>query len=707
MSPRQIITGLDINYSRHCKAEFGDYIQTHEEHDNTMATRTIGALALRPTGNAQGAYYCLSLTTGRVIRQARWTALPMPNEVIDRVHRMAQQDGANDGLYFQDRDGNNIPDARDNDNEQDGDDESYHTNDDDNSSDDDDADADDDAASNDGEEANVDEFPVVEPPPPPADNEADAPNNNIEDAEVLDPAGTPGVIDPGEIPGVEGDVWGLEEVPSDPQVQRELRRLAINDEAPAMYVGRTRAQQRQINQTLIGESLEVVLTQARDPNVIAPTPLGDISTPQYPFKKGLEVFGEEGQQAVLEELQQLHERKVILPKEAADLTPEQKRTSLEYLMFIRRKRDGLLKGRGCADGRKQRLYTAREEASSPKVSIEALFLTCVIDAMEHRDVATVDIPGAFMQADMDEVVHMRLHGEMAELITKLEPKLYNKYVVYERGEPVIYVVLLKALYGTLRAALLFWQRLSTQLTKWGFVINPYNWCVANKTVNGKQCTIVWHIDDLKISHVDASVVTEIIGMLEQEFGKEAPLTIRRGSVHDYLGMVLDYSDTGKVKIQMFDYIQSLLNNLPPDMDGTSNTPAGEHLFTVNETNPELLDEATAELFHHNVVKLLFLCKRARPDLQTAVSFLCTRVHQPDRDDYKKLAKTMHYLRLTQLIPLTLESDDVTVIKWWIDGAFAVHRDMQSHTGGGGGGACHVFGEGHCVRHFTLSAAQHP
>jgi hypothetical protein len=70
-------------------------------------------------------------------------------------------------------------------------------------------------------------------------------------------------------------------------------------------------------------------------------------------------------------------------------------------MFLKQKRCGKIKARGCADGQKQRAYTMKEEASAPTVAIESLLLTCVIDATEERDVATVDIPGAFMQADMD------------------------------------------------------------------------------------------------------------------------------------------------------------------------------------------------------------------------------------------------------------------------------------------------------------------
>lgn len=92
-------------------------------------------------------------------------------------------------------------------------------------------------------------------------------------------------------------------------------------------------------------------------------------------------------------------------------------------------------------------------------------LSCVMDANERRAVATVDIPGAFMQAEMDELVYMRLDGKMAELLVHVNPDLYEKYIVYENGKPVLYVKLKKALYGTLRAALLFWRRAA---------LNPYD-----------------------------------------------------------------------------------------------------------------------------------------------------------------------------------------------------------------------------------------
>ena len=141
-------------------------------------------------------------------------------------------------------------------------------------------------------------------------------------------------------------------------------------------------------------------------------------------------------------------------------------------MFMKEKQCGKIKARGCTDGRKQRETTNKQDATSPTDAIESVMITATIDAMEERDVATVDIPGAFMQADIEEVVHVRFEGEIAEMLVKLDPAMYQKYVKDHNGKSVLYVELIKALYGTLKAAMLFWKLLTSKLTSWGFVINP-------------------------------------------------------------------------------------------------------------------------------------------------------------------------------------------------------------------------------------------
>jgi hypothetical protein len=105
------------------------------------------------------------------------------------------------------------------------------------------------------------------------------------------------------------------------------------------------------------------------------------------------------------------------------------------------------------------------------VSNEAVFITAMIDALEDREIAVADLPGAFMQADIDTLVHVCFVGKMVELILEIDRPLYEPYVTCERGEKVFYVRLLEALYGTIRAARLieiespFHRRMEFQVTR--------------------------------------------------------------------------------------------------------------------------------------------------------------------------------------------------------------------------------------------------
>jgi len=125
--------------------------------------------------------------------------------------------------------------------------------------------------------------------------------------------------------------------------------------------------------------------------------------------------------------------------------------------------------------------------------------------------------------------------------------------------------------------------------EWGFKLNDYDKCVANKTINGRQCTIICHVDDLKISHVEKIVVNHIIDKLNKRFGEHSPLSTTTCKKLDYLGRTLDYTTKGKVTISMYEYIDKMLAELPSDMNGVSKTPAAGHLFSIKtETQYEKL-----------------------------------------------------------------------------------------------------------------------
>ena len=152
-------------------------------------------------------------------------------------------------------------------------------------------------------------------------------------------------------------------------------------------------------------------------------------------------------------------------------------------MFLKEKWTSVIKGWGCANGQPQRLYTGKAESASSTILMESVLLTAVIEAQECQAVYMADIPGAFMQGDQDEVIHMVLHSTLATMLVECDPELYAPYCCQEKGQPVLYIQLMKGLYGCLRAAIQFWKKLTHQLVMWGFVINPYDSCVVNKVVN--------------------------------------------------------------------------------------------------------------------------------------------------------------------------------------------------------------------------------
>lgn len=186
---------------------------------------------------------------------------------------------------------------------------------------------------------------------------------------------------------------------------------------------------------------------------------------QYSLKAGQKLFGREGEKAISKELGQFDDMSVFIPMDPKKLTRQERAAALASLMFLKQKKDGTVKARICADGRKQRDTNPEEEAASPTVYIESIFISCAIEASEGRCVAIIDLPGAFLHADCPDHVIMCFHGRLAELMVLVAPQVYRKYVTTyakgeAKGEPVLFVKLQKALYGMLKSALLFLQEVT-------------------------------------------------------------------------------------------------------------------------------------------------------------------------------------------------------------------------------------------------------
>ena len=160
-------------------------------------------------------------------------------------------------------------------------------------------------------------------------------------------------------------------------------------------------------------------------------------------------------------------------------------------MFLNEKHDGTIKGRACTIGTPQHAYIKKEDAASPTFATESVFITLVVDAHERCHVASFDVPTAFLHALTDEDVVMRLERRIAELMVKVDPSLYRKYITTSgKGKPILYVKIHKALYEMMRSALLFYRKLVGDLEAYRFKINPYDPCVANMDIAGSQMTVV-------------------------------------------------------------------------------------------------------------------------------------------------------------------------------------------------------------------------
>eukprot|EP00804_Cyclotella_cryptica_P004759 CCRYP_016242-RA/>CCRYP_016242-RA protein AED:0.40 eAED:0.39 QI:0/0/0/1/0/0/2/0/190 len=173
--------------------------------------------------------------------------------------------------------------------------------------------------------------------------------------------------------------------------------------------------------------------------------------------------------------------RTFIPRDPRSLTSEERKKALSSLIFLKEKETGEVKGRTCINGSPQREYIKnilkrrtprRQQLSLPHRAV---------DAYQRRDVAFIDLPGAFLHTLTDEKIIMVLRGELCELMCMVDPKLYRKYVCKDRrGKPVLYVELYKSLYGLMRSALLFYKKLKKELEEYGMVMNPYDMCVANK-----------------------------------------------------------------------------------------------------------------------------------------------------------------------------------------------------------------------------------
>jgi hypothetical protein len=170
--------------------------------------------------------------------------------------------------------------------------------------------------------------------------------------------------------------------------------------------------------------------------------------------------------------------------------------------------------------------------------------------------------------------------------------------------------------------------------------------------------------------------------LKKRFGK---ITEEDGPIVSYLGMTMDFSDKGEVKLTMEKFMKDLFEEFPTD--GLAPNPFLPNLFTISN-DEELLQRCEKEVFHSCVANLLYLAKRVRPDILTPVAFLTARVSNPTFEDWKKMNRVLKYLNSTKDFGVRIKPGKDICIEAYVDASYAPHKDAKSHTG-----SVIVFGQG--------------
>jgi hypothetical protein len=302
-------------------------------------------------------------------------------------------------------------------------------------------------------------------------------------------------------------------------------------------------------------------------------------------------------------------------------------------------------------------------------------IACIAPS-EGRKVAHIDFPGAFLHAQMPEDDGKPVYVRLNRFETSVLVKIDSSYAKYVRGNGTCVVRLKRALYGCVESARMWYEKISADLIGMGYKKNRHDMCVFNRIeLSGTQSTLVLHVDDLMVTAKTDREIDGIIQELQRNYEK---LSIQRGDVINYIGMVFNFMEKRRCKITMEGYVEDLMQ-VCNDIQGTARTPASDNLFKIDEKG-EQLNKEKSEYFHSLTAKCLYLAKRARPDILTAVSFLVKRVNGPTVEDMKKLERVIRYIRGTKEMGIILEANVNLGVYGYIDASYGVHADLKSHSG---------------------------
>ena len=540
-SPMEMFTGKKTDYNRDLRISFGQYVQIlPSSTNNTLKERTSGGICLRPTSNKNGSVYFLSISSGRNVLADRWVEIPIPQSVIDYMNQQAElcktKYTSKDPTFIHrgklvktiiDEDVINIQPSKFND---------YQA--------------------------------VMNIPPPShlagseingrkvrkSNNFIDANDLQDEDDEI-NPQEE--IQNENENPLLSSSLPNLQNeciVDNENEFENEIENEYLNQ----LNENRNEFDNDQSQENVFDESINGI-------NLSSPTSQGVRTSNRkripnqqlndYLYYISVEDEGGSKQEidnAIKEELRQMELKNVFQPVLGNEIT----KIPIPSRMFVKKKVDssGNLikwKARLVAGGHKQ----IRDEdlnTSSPTANRTSIMMIAGIAAQQHRVVATADVKGAFLNANMSSDVFMTLNKELAQLMIEINPN----YIHYKNEKGCIVVKLIKALYGCIESAKLWYDEISTFIQSIGFIKSVNDQCVfIKKEIDNSMTHLTIYVDDLLITSPNKQYIENIERELIQKYNE---ISFNFGQKQEYLGMEFNFEKHDEVTISMRKKIENLL-----------------------------------------------------------------------------------------------------------------------------------------------------
>ena len=388
-------------------------------------------------------------------------------------------------------------------------------------------------------------------------------------------------------------------------------------------------------------------------------------------KSAIQRYNDDAIEAIKTELKQLLDQHVFTPMDPLHLQPDIQLIPSQMIVkmkFLPNGQPDKIKARLVAGGHRQ---TPMADAATyaPTSNYTNVLINLNLASYQRKHLATIDIKGAYLHADLQSNIYMKLDKQIAKYLIQLDPTFHP--FLHQDGHLV--VALRKSLYGLQEAANLWYQHISTTLNDFGLHPTTNDPCLFQGQINGDHMVTNLHVDDLLISFQNRSTLESLRQCL---LNKYIGLTLHEGPVINFLGLQISQSsDKHIISISQLGFIEDIL--LKHNITKTSSYPSTLQFYD------QLYQEDTPcnqNQYASLVSSLMYLAQRSRPDILKEISLLSTRTSSPTNLNLQHLHVVCQYLSSTKLLTYDIKCTDLQVIVF-ADASYHCHQDRKSHTGG--------------------------